>query len=80
MSMKGNENLCHELFLLNYIIKINIKTNSLEEYVNFVDTTREQNTHCKTIIVFFILNKALILVYLLFKYLNEYYFFSKPKI
>ena len=58
--MKGTENLCHETFLLSYFIKVNIKTNILEDYVdyfnrslrehaNFVDTTRQQNIYYKII-------------------------------
>ena len=49
---------------------MNIKTSLLEEYVNFVDTTKKQNENFK-IIIFLIAFVALFLFFLLFKYLNE---------
>ena len=36
-------------------MKMNIKTNLLEEYVNYVDSTRKQNT-CFKIIIFLFAN------------------------
>ena len=33
---------------------MNIKTNLLEEYVNFVDNTKKQNKYFKTIIILFV--------------------------
>ena len=50
---------------------MNKKTNLLEDYVNFVDTTKKQNRFlwmCKYILIF----KVIILVIIrVFKYLNE---------
>ena len=45
--------------------------NLFEEYVNFVDSTKEQNTFLRRIIVLFKVIVALSLFHLLFKYLNE---------
>ena len=58
---------------------MNIKTNLIEEYVNFVDTT---NRRCKklwvfTIILVFIL--FILTIILVFKYINEYPFFKRNK-
>ena len=54
---------------------MNIETNLLEDYVNFVDTTTRQNTYFKIIIVLFVVIVSLFLFCFLFKYLNEYHFF-----
>ena len=49
---------------------MNIKTNLVEEYVNFVDNTKKQNRYFKIIIlIVFIL--CLFLFFVLFNYLNE---------
>ena len=55
---------------------MNIKTNLLEEYVNFVDTTkrRYKNLWMYIIMLIFI---VFILIILLFKYINEQYSFFK---
>ena len=50
---------------------MNIKMNLLEEYVNFVDTTKKQNTYFKIFIVLFVVIVSLFSFHLLFKYLNE---------
>ena len=49
---------------------MNIKTNLLEEYVNFVDNTKKQNKHFK---IFIILIVIIMFVFLLYniKYINE---------
>ena len=50
---------------------MNIKTNLLEDYVNFVDTTKKQNKNlwmCTIILVFI---KIILTIILVFKYLNE---------
>ena len=50
---------------------MNIKTNLLEEYVNFVDSTKKQNIFFK-LSIFSIANIiSSFLCYLLFKHLNE---------
>ena len=41
---------------------MNIKTNLLEDYVNFVDTTTRQNTYVKIIIFFFVVIVSLTLI------------------
>ena len=41
---------------------MNIKTNLLEEYVNFVDTTTKQNTYFKIVINLFALIKSLFII------------------
>ena len=50
---------------------MNIKTNLLEDYVNFVDTTKKQNKNLwiGTIILVFILN---ILTIITFRYIQLY--------
>ena len=50
---------------------MNIKTNLLEEYVNFVDSTKKQNKHFKIIIALFVVFLCLFLIFVLFKHLNE---------
>ena len=49
---------------------MNIKTNLLEEYVNFVNNTKKQN---KNLWIYIILLSLIvfILIILLFKYINE---------
>ena len=49
---------------------MNIKTNLLEEYVNFVDNTKKQNRYFKIIILFAVI-LCLFLFFVLFNYLNE---------
>ena len=50
---------------------MNIKTNLLEEYVNFVDSTKKQNKYFKIIIILFVVILCLFLFFVLFNYLNE---------
>ena len=54
-------------------MKKNIKTNLLEDYVNFVDSTTKQNTHYKRSIFPFVIIISLFLTFL-FKYINEKHF------
>ena len=49
---------------------MNIKTNLIEEYVNFVDNTKKQNKNL-WIYIILLLFMVLILIILLFKYINE---------
>ena len=42
-----------KIFNIYYTYKRNIKTNLLEEYVNFVDTIKKQNKYFKVITIFF---------------------------
>ena len=48
-----------------------IKTNLLEEYVNFVDNTKKHNKHIKIIIILIVTTLCLFLFLVLFNYLNE---------
>ena len=48
------------------LYKMNIKTNILEDYVNFVNTTKRQNTYFKTILLLFTFIVTLFLFYLSF--------------
>ena len=47
---------------------MNITTNLLEDYVNFVDTATKQITYFKKISILFVDLVSLILIFLLFKY------------
>ena len=49
---------------------MNIKTNLIEEYVNFVDNTKKQNKNLWLYIIL-LLFIVFILIILLFKYINE---------
>ena len=50
---------------------MNIKTNLIEDYVDFVDLTMKQNKYFKLIIYLFVAILFLFLFFVLFKYLNE---------
>ena len=50
---------------------MNIKTILLEDYVNFVDTTKKENKYFKIIINLFAIIMFLFLFFLLFKYLKR---------
>ena len=55
---------------------MNIKTNLIEEYVNFVDKTKKRNKKlwiCTIMLIFIVF----VLIVLLFKYINEQYSFFK---
>ena len=58
---------------------MNIKTNLIEEYVNFVDTTKRcyKKLRIFTIILVFIL--LILTIIGVFKYINEYSFFERNK-
>ena len=45
---------------------MNIKTNLLEEYVNFVDNTKKQNKYLKISIILFVI---IVFLFLLFYYI-----------
>ena len=53
-----------------YTYKMNIKTNLLEEYVNFVENTKKQNKKLRIYIIL-LLFILIIFIILLFKYINE---------
>ena len=54
---------------------MNIKTNFLEEYVNFVDSTNKRNKDfwINLILLLFIVFILIIIIILLFEYINEKY-------
>ena len=47
---------------------MNIKTNLLEEYVNFVENTKKQNKYFKVFIILFLVILCSILFFVLFDY------------
>ena len=49
---------------------MNIKTNLIEEYVNFVDNTKKQNKNL-WIYIILLLFIVFILIIIIFKYINE---------
>ena len=49
---------------------MNIKTNLLEEYINFVDITKKQNRYFKNFIILIVIIIFLFSFFLLFKYLK----------
>ena len=55
---------------------MNIQTNLIHEYVNFVDNTKKQNKNL-WIYIIMLLFIVFILIILLFKYINEQYSFFK---
>ena len=58
---------------------MNIKTELIEEYVNFVDTTikRNKNLWLYIIMLIFIVFILIIIILFLFDYINEKYSFFK---
>ena len=58
-----------------------IKTNLIEDYVNFVDNTNKQNKNLwmSLIIVLFILFVFIIIIKFLLEYINEHSFFKRNK-
>ena len=53
---------------------MNIKTNLLEEYINFVDNTKQQNKYFKIFLFLIVLIMLLFLFFVLLyniKYINE---------
>ena len=49
---------------------MNIKTNLLEEYINFVDIIKKQSRYFKNFIILIVIIIFLFLFFLLFKYLK----------
>ena len=50
---------------------MNLKTNILEEYVNYVDNTREINKYIKLLIISFVIILCLFLLSNLFNYSSK---------
>ena len=59
-----------KIFIICFSYKINIETNLLEEYVNFVDNTKKQNKFFELVIILIVIILYLFLFFVLFKYLN----------
>ena len=56
---------------------MNIKTNLIHEYVNFVDNTKKQNKNLWIYIIMLIFIVFILKILFLFKYINEQYSFFK---
>ena len=56
---------------------MSIKTNLLEDYDSYVDSTKKQNTCFKMFIGLFVIIVSLFSFYFVCKYLTEYQFFFK---
>ena len=67
-----------KLYNIYYTYKMNIKTNLLEEYVNFVDLTKKQNKYFKMFIILFVLILCLFF-FVLFNNLNEWFLVTTNK-
>ena len=62
--------------ILSHLLQLNgmnIKTIFLEEYVNFVDTTKKQNKYFKIFIILIVFIMFLFLFLVLFNYLTKCY-------
>ena len=59
---------------------MNIKTNPLKEYVNFVDTTKKQNKNFKSIKLFIAIIIALLLFFVFFLNVQMNNTFSEDQI
>ena len=55
-----------KISVIYYTYKMNIKTNLLEEYVNFVDNTKKQNKYFKIFIILIVLIMFLFLCFVLY--------------
>ena len=55
---------------------MNNKTNLLEDYVGFVDSTKKQNKYLRIIIILFVVVVSLFLFSVLFKYHKKYYLYN----
>ena len=62
--------------IIIFVKKLNIKTNLLEEYVNFVDTTKKQNKYFKIVISLIVIVIGLFLFIFLFKYNTKWYLYK----
>ena len=50
-----------------YTYKMNLQTKFLEEYVNFVDSAKDQNNYFNVIIILFVIFFSLLLYFVFFK-------------
>ena len=58
---------------------MNIKTNLIGEYVNFVDNTKKQNNNLWIYIFLLVFILFILTIIRVFKYINEYSFFKRSK-
>ena len=72
MSIYNNIHIYENLSQLNQY-KMNIQTNLIEEYVNFVDSTKKRNENLWSYIIMliFIVFILIIIIIFLFEYINE---------
>ena len=61
-----------EISIIYYTYEINITTNLLEDYVNFVDNTKKQNKYFKLLILFVVI-LCLFLFFVLFNCISKKY-------
>ena len=59
-----------KISVIYYTYKMNIKTNLLQEYVNFVDNTKKQKKYFKIFLFLIALFTFLFLFFRLFEYLK----------
>ena len=59
---------------------MNIKTNLLEEYVNFVDNTKKQNKYFKIFLFLIVIIMFLFLCFGLFKYRSNLLYFIRIQV
>ena len=59
---------------------MNIKTNLLEEYVNFVDNTKKQNKYFKLFLFLIVIIMFLFLCFVLFKYRSNLLYFIRIQV
>ena len=60
-----------KISFIYYTYKTNVKTKFLEEYVNFVDSTKKQNKYFKVIRILFVIILCLFLFFVLFNYKSK---------
>ena len=58
---------------------MNIKTNLIEEYVNFVDTTKRRYNKLWVFTIILVFKLFILTIIRVFKYINEYPFFERNK-
>ena len=59
---------------------MNIKTNLLEEHVNFVDNTKKQNKYFKIFLFLIVIIMFLFLCFVLFKYRSNLLYFIRIQV
>ena len=59
---------------------MNIKTNLLEEYINFIDNTKKQNKYFKIILFLIVIIMFLFLCFVFFKYRSNLLYFMRIQV